>query len=67
MRKPRYFNTRFGEIVKEAYSSGSLNWENVREWEIEYNGFDPKGSLNTAEIMDYLRRYYPKILEGEMR
>lgn len=57
MRKPRYYDTFFGEIVKEAVKSGELTFENLKEWEREYNcGVEPKPDMGTRGIMEYYLR-----------
>lgn len=54
MRKPRYYDSFFGEKVRKAMVSGELTFENVREWNRKENGGrDPFPPFNTEEIMGY--------------
>ena len=52
--KPKHWNSMFATKVIDAYKSGKLTKENIKEWEKEYNGGNvPNPPLNTAEILDY--------------
>jgi hypothetical protein len=54
MRMPRYYNTMFGEKVRNAMESGELTYNNISEWDRGVNdGRDPIPPFNTKEIMDY--------------
>ena len=53
-RKPKYWNTNFRNKVVDAYEKGELSFDNIDEWETEYNdGVKPTPSLGTKEILDY--------------
>nr|DAK72168.1 MAG TPA: hypothetical protein [Caudoviricetes sp.] len=67
MRKPRFYNSAFGEKVKQAYKKGMFTtsageieyWDNrkVTEWEIKENGgILPSPRFNIEEIVDYYNR-----------
>ena len=57
MIKPRFYDTRFGDRVREAFDKGELTWSNIEEWETEYNsGIKPFHELGAEKIM----RFYVK-------
>ena len=57
MRKPKFYDTRFGENVRKAMDNGELTYKNIAEWDKEYNGgIAPNPTFNTAEIMRYYER-----------
>lgn len=54
MRKPKYYDTRFGEAVRKAVDAGELTYMNVKEWDKAYNGgVAPVPAFNTADIIEY--------------
>lgn len=54
MKRPYNYATLFARRVIKDYNSGKLTLDNMREWEIEYNGGEkPNPPFNTKEIIDY--------------
>lgn len=53
-RKPKYVDSLFGKHVKDAMDRGELTYDNIEEWDRNYNGGeDPIPALNTRELMDF--------------
>lgn len=53
-KAPKYWNSIFTTKVIDAYKSGKLNYDNIEDWETEYNdGVKPSLSLGTKAILDY--------------
>ena len=54
--KPKFYDSMFGEKVRKAYDSGNLTYDNISDWETEFNGgIRPNPPLNTRQILDYYR------------
>lgn len=57
-RKPKFVDTMFGKKVKDAMDRGELTYDNIEEWNRNYNdGKDPIPAFNTRELMNF---YYMK-------
>ena len=57
-RKPKFVDTMFGKNVKDAMDRGELTYDNIEEWNRNYNGGnDPIPAFNTRELMNF---YYMK-------
>lgn len=56
MKRPYNYNTLFASSVIKAYRRGKLTFDNIEEWEKEYNGGEtPIPAFNTREILEYYR------------
>ncbi len=54
MRKPRYYDSLFGEAVRRAYNRGEMSYSTTEEWDKKYNGgVAPNPPFNTKEIIEY--------------
>lgn len=54
MRKPRFYDTRFGDAVRKAVDAGELTFKNIKKWNRDYNGgIEPEPAFNTEDIMRY--------------
>lgn len=54
MKKPYNYQTVFAANVIKAYRRGELTFDNIDEWNKEYNGGTaPNPAFNTREILEY--------------
>lgn len=69
-RKPKFVDTMFGRHVKDAMDRGELTYDNIEEWDRNYNGGkDPIPAFNTRELMNfyYMRPdYFDESLNEDM-
>lgn len=53
-KKPKYYDTAFGQNVIKDFESGKLTLKNIPEWDKAYNGGKiPNPPFNTKQIIDY--------------
>lgn len=53
-KPPKYWDSMFRVRVVDAYKKGELTFDNISEWDTNYNGgVPPKPSLGTKEILQY--------------
>ena len=67
-RKPKYWNSMFAQKVIDAYEKGDLTFDNIKEWDKNYNGgIAPNPPFNTGEILKYYLNHDKNLSEDTIK
>ncbi len=67
-RKPKYWNSMFAKKVIGAYEKGDLTFDNIKEWDKNYNGGTaPNPPFNTGEILKYYLNHSKNLSEDTVK
>ena len=67
-RKPKYWNSMFAQKVIDAYEKGDLTFDNIKEWDKNYNGgIAPNPPFNTGEILKYYLNHSKNLSEDTIK
>ena len=67
-RKPKYWNSMFAQKVIDAYEKGDLTFDNIKEWDKNYNGgIVPSPPFNTGEILKYYLNHNKNLSEDTIK
>ena len=67
-RKPKYWNSMFAKKVIDAYENGDLTFDNIKEWDKNYNGgIAPNPPFNTSEILKYYLNHSKNLSEDTIK
>ena len=67
-RKPKYWNSMFAQKVIDAYEKGDLTFDNIKEWDKNYNGgIVPNPPFNTGEILKYYLNHSKNLSEDTIK